>query len=177
MFLDLWETDRTDRIDSWHFHRTFTCLQRTSDDLLVRTIEKCLCLVSLVVLVDRHAISSLVRRRMENLLTKMKFPYVQKLPPGDLVEAFDAHRSELKEELSYVLKLRLPQRLTHPDNRSRLRFIGWKPIPLFMQMLLKSLIVRFNFHFYGEQKTNDRRKVNRASARVAPHLQRFSFFD
>jgi hypothetical protein len=97
---------------------------------------------------------------MEKLLDLIEFPYVNKKPSSYLIELFDTNRDKLKEEFIYLLKLRLPNHVKHNDIQSRLRFIGWKPIPLFIQMLLKGLIVRFNFHFYGQQKTNDRRKVN-----------------
>lgn len=102
-----------------------------------------------------------MNRRIEHLLNEIKFPYVQKLPTDDLVEAFENHRSELKIEINLIEKLRLPQRLSHVDNQSRLKLIGWKPIPLLIQFLLKSLVVRFHFHFNGNQKTNDRSKVNK----------------
>ena len=97
---------------------------------------------------------------MEEVLEKLEFPYVNKKPSSHLAELFDNHRSQLKEELTILLRLRLPSGVAHADVHPRLRFIGWKPIPLLIQILLKSLIMRFNFHFYGQQKTNDRRKVN-----------------
>jgi hypothetical protein len=96
---------------------------------------------------------------MEKILNLIEFPYVNKKPASQLSELFDTNRDKFKEELIYLLKLRLPNHVKHNDIQSRLRFIGWKTIPLFIQILLKSLIKRFNFHFYGKQKTNDRRKV------------------
>lgn len=98
---------------------------------------------------------------MEKVLNFIEFPHVRKLPPDHLNEVFDANRDKLKKELFYLLKLRLPNHIKHNDAQPRLRFIGWKPMPLLVQMLLKGLIVRFNFHFYGQQKTNDRRKVRK----------------
>lgn len=97
---------------------------------------------------------------MENVLKMLEFPYVHKMPPTHLIDLFDTNRDKLKQELSYMLKLRLPDNVKHQDVQAHLRFIGWKPIPLIVQMLLKGLIVRFNFHFNGKQKTNDPRKVN-----------------
>jgi hypothetical protein len=96
---------------------------------------------------------------MEKILNLIEFPYVNKRPSSQLIELFDINRDKFKEELIYLLKLRLPNHVKHNDIQSHLRFIGWKPIPLFIQMLLKGLIIRFNFHFYGKQKTNDSRKV------------------
>ncbi len=98
---------------------------------------------------------------MDKILNTIEFPYVHKLPSSHVIELFDTNRDKLKEELIHLLKLRLPDNIKHGDVKSRLRFIGWKPIPLFIQILLKGLIIRFNFHFYGQQKTNDRRKVKR----------------
>ncbi|CAF1411967.1 unnamed protein product [Rotaria magnacalcarata] len=99
-----------------------------------------------------------IELRMENVLKLIEFPYIRKMPPNVVIELFDTNRDRLKQELAYALKLRLPNNVKHDDVQSRLRFIGWKPIPLFIHMLLKGLITRFNFHFYGKQKTNDRRK-------------------
>jgi hypothetical protein len=96
---------------------------------------------------------------MDEILNIIEFPYVRKMPSSHLIELFDANREKFKEQLIYLLKLNLPNRVRHGDTQSRLRFIGWKPIPLFIQILLQGLITRFNFHFYGKQKTNDRRKV------------------
>lgn len=96
---------------------------------------------------------------MEKILNLIEFPYVNKTSSSLLNELFDKHRDKIKEEFIYLLKLRLPSYIKHGDNQSRLRFIGWKPIPVFIQILLKGLIIRFNYHFYGKQKTNDRRKV------------------
>jgi hypothetical protein len=98
---------------------------------------------------------------MEKILDQIEFPYVNKKTAGVLTELFDNNREKLKSELIYLLKLRLPNHVKHEDIQPRLHFIGWKPIPLFIQMLLKGLIVRFNFHFNGKQKTNDRRKVEK----------------
>lgn len=100
---------------------------------------------------------------MEDILNKIQFPYVQKMSDSHLSELFDANRNQLKEELSYLLKLQLPEHVKRVAVQSRLRFIDWKPIPLFIQMLLSGLISRFNYHFYGKQKTNDRRKVKLVS--------------
>ncbi|CAF3152696.1 unnamed protein product [Rotaria socialis] len=99
-----------------------------------------------------------IESRMENVLKLIEFPYIRKMPPNVVIELFDINRDILKQELAYALKLRLPNNVKHDDVQSRLRFIGWKPIPLFIHMLLKGFITRFNFHFYGQQKTNDRRK-------------------
>ncbi|CAF0911519.1 unnamed protein product [Adineta steineri] len=96
--------------------------------------------------------------RMENVLTTLEFPYVHKRASNYLIELFTANQDKFKIELINLLKLRLPDHVKHDDVQSRLRFIGWKPIPLFIQVLLKGLIIRFNHHFYGNQKTNDRRK-------------------
>ncbi len=96
---------------------------------------------------------------MEKILDTIEFPYVHKMPSSHLIELFDKNRNKFKEELTYLLKLRLPDNVKHDDVQPRLRFIGWKPIPLFIQILLKGFITRFNYHFYGKQKTNDRRKV------------------
>ncbi len=96
---------------------------------------------------------------MEKLLDVIEFPYVNKKPSNYLIELFDDNREKIKIELINLLKLRLPNHVKHEDIQSHLRFIGWKSIPLFIQILLKGLIIRFNFHFYGKQKTNDRRKV------------------
>ena len=100
---------------------------------------------------------------MEKILETIGYPYVQKMPSSHLIESFDRHRQSFREEMIYLLKLRLPPGVAHHDAQSRLRFIGWKPIPLLMQIILEPLIVRFNFHFYGQQKTNDRRKVRQTS--------------
>ena len=97
--------------------------------------------------------------RMEKILDLLEFPYVNKKPAAHLAELFETHREKFKDELILLLKLRLPNHVKHEDTQSRLRFIAWKPIPLFIQILLKGLIIRFNYHFYGKQKTNDRRKV------------------
>ena len=113
---------------------------------------------------------------MENLLNKLKFPYVHKLPTEDLLQAFDENRDELRNELTLLVKLRLPQRLSHVDNQARLKLLGWKPLPLLMQFFLKSLVVRFNFHFNGQQKTNDRQKVKRERLILAPIASSLSLF-
>ncbi|CAF1344241.1 unnamed protein product [Adineta ricciae] len=105
-----------------------------------------------------NQLKTVLASRMEDILNKIEFPYVQKMSDSHLSELFDANRNQLKEELSYLLKLHLPEHVKHVDVQSRLRFIGWKPIPLFIQILLSGLISRFNYHFYGKQKTNDRRK-------------------
>ena len=96
---------------------------------------------------------------MDKILRIIEFPYVHKIPSSHLIELFDTNRDQLKQELSYLLKLRLPNYVQHDDVQPRLRFIGWKAIPLLIQILLKGFVVRFNFHFYGKQKTNDRHKV------------------
>ncbi|CAF1251236.1 unnamed protein product [Rotaria sordida] len=103
-------------------------------------------------------LKTVIDSRMEKILNTIEFPYVHKVPASHLNELFDKNRDKLKQELNYLLKLRLPNHIKHNDVQSRLRFIGWKPIPLLIQILLKGLIIRFNFHFYGKQKTNDRRK-------------------
>ena len=96
---------------------------------------------------------------MEKILDDIEFPYVNKKPASHLNELFETNRQKFHDELILLLKLHLPNHVKHEDTQSRLRFIGWKPIPLLIQMLLKGLIMRFNYHFYGKQKTNDRRKV------------------
>ena len=98
---------------------------------------------------------------MKEVLKAIEFPYVHKMPDVHLIELFENHRNELKEILVYLFQLRLPHGVVHIDVQPRLRFIDWKPIPLFVQILLQDLIMRFNFHFYGKKETNDRRKVNR----------------
>ncbi|CAF1213580.1 unnamed protein product [Rotaria sordida] len=103
-------------------------------------------------------LKTVIDSRMEKILNTIEFPYVHKVPASHLNELFDKNRDKLKQELNYLLKLRLPNHIKHNDVQSRLRFIGWKPIPLLIQILLKGFIIRFNFHFYGKQKTNDRRK-------------------
>jgi hypothetical protein len=96
---------------------------------------------------------------MEKILDAIEFPYVLKPPQSHLIELFDTNHDKIKEEFIYLLKLRLPNNVKHDDVQSRLRFIGWKPIRLLIQILLTGLITRFNYHFYGKQKTNDRHKV------------------
>ncbi|CAF1149480.1 unnamed protein product [Rotaria sp. Silwood1] len=103
-------------------------------------------------------LKTVIDSRMEKILNLIEFPYVHKMSSSHLSELFDMNRDKLKEELKYLLKLHLPNHIKHDDVQPRLRFIGWKPIPLVIQMLLKGFITRFNFHFYGKQKTNDRRK-------------------
>lgn len=97
---------------------------------------------------------------MKEILQNIEFPYVHKKPESHLTEVFEAHREQLKKILIDLFQVRLVQGVAHVDNTSRLKFIDWKPIPLLVQFLLKDLIMRFNFHFYGKKETNDRRKVN-----------------
>lgn len=114
---------------------------------------------SLALISQFLSLSFRLNSRMEKILDLIEFPYVNKKPANSLAELFNNNREKFKDELVLLLKLRLPNHVKHEDTQSRLRFIGWKPIPLFIQILLKSLILRFNYHFYGKQKTNDRRKV------------------
>lgn len=101
-----------------------------------------------------------LEKRMNHLLEQLEFPYVNKKPSSYLMELFENHRNQIREELNYLIRLRLPVHIKHKDNQSQIHFLGWKPIPLLIQFLLKSLIIRFNFHFCGKTKTNDRRKVH-----------------
>jgi len=102
-----------------------------------------------------------LEKSWDQLFEKIEFPYVNKKPSSYLIELFETYRNQIRENLKSLLCLRLPVHIKHKDNQSHIRFLGWKPIPLLIQFLLKKLIVRFNFHFYGQTKTNDRKKVDR----------------
>ncbi|CAF0909286.1 unnamed protein product [Didymodactylos carnosus] len=96
--------------------------------------------------------------RMEELLKSIQYPYINRTSASILNDLFTSYYEEFKQCFHLILRIRLPTNSKHTDTKSKLRFPGWKPLPLFILFLIQPLKKRFLFHFYGDKKTNNMAK-------------------